>query len=127
MRVWGGLRSCPAFYASACKRGASVRTSFGKRSGRTEADDGIDAPARGVAKLDFALVGRNELPDDRQPQTGTALSGAGAPKAIERTLTLVGCDAPVRSGNGHSGIPELAELQLFPPSVLLKIPADVPA
>jgi hypothetical protein len=47
----------PALYGTPGKRRASARASFGKGSGRTQADHGVDAAARRLAELDLAVVG----------------------------------------------------------------------
>ena len=63
----GRFAFMPPLYATARKRGASARASFGKGSGRTQPDHGVDAAARGLAELDLAIVRSDEVPNDRQP------------------------------------------------------------
>ena len=61
----GRFAFMPAFYDLGGKRRASARESFGKGSGRTQADHRVHTAACCLAELDLALVGRDEALDDR--------------------------------------------------------------
>ena len=61
----GRFAFMPSFYDLAGKRRASSRASFGKGSDRAQPDDRVDAAGRRLAKLDLALVGRDEPSHDR--------------------------------------------------------------
>ena len=79
----------PPFYASAGQGRASARARFGKGSGRTQADDGVDASARRLAELDLSLIRCHQPLDDRQSQARAALAGARPPEAVEGTVALL--------------------------------------
>ena len=85
----GRFAFMPAFYDFAGKRRASARASFGKGSGRTQADHGVDAAARRLSELDLALVGLDEPLHDREAEARAAGAGSGAPEAVERALALL--------------------------------------
>ncbi len=100
----GRFAFMPAFYDFAGKRRASARTSFGKGSGRTQADHGVHAAARCLVELDLPLVGGDEPLHDRETEARAAVTGPGAPEAVEGPLALL---------RGEAGA-LVAEVQLDP-------------